>query len=77
MDFECIVYEKDGSLAFIRLNRPQVLNAMNKQLWLDIQAALEDAKTDPKIKVLIFTGTGRAFSAGADLKESKDRNIED
>ena len=77
MDFECIIYEKDEGIATIKLNRPKVLNAMNKQLWLDFQVALEDVKNDPEIKVLIVTGEGRAFSTGADLKESKDRSIED
>jgi len=77
MEFECIIYEKDKGIATIKLNRPQVLNAMNKQLWLDFQVALEDVKNDPGIKVLIITGEGRAFSTGADLKDSKDRSIED
>ena len=77
MNFECILYEKDQGIATIKLNRPEVLNAMNKQLWLDIQAALEDAKTDPKVTVLIITGEGRAFSTGADLKESKTRTLEE
>lgn len=77
MDFECVLYEKEGEIATIKLNRPKVLNAMNKQLWLDIQQALEDAKNDPKIKAVIITGEGRAFSTGADLKESKDRSLED
>ena len=58
------------------MNRPKVLNAMNKQLWLDFQAALEDVKNDLEAKVLIITGEGRAFSTGADLKDSKDRTIE-
>ena len=77
MDFECIIYEKDEGIATIKLNRPQVLNAMNKQLWLDLQVALEDVKNDPEIKALIVTGEGRAFSTGADLKDSKDRSMED
>ncbi len=77
MEFECIVYTKDDGIATIKLNRPQVLNAMNKQLWLDFQAALEDVRTDPAIRVLIVTGEGRAFSSGADLKDSKDRSLED
>lgn len=77
MDFECIIYEKEEGIATIKLNRTKVLNAMNKQLWLDFQAALEDVKSDPEIKALILTGEGRAFSTGADLKESKDRSIED
>jgi enoyl-CoA hydratase len=76
MTFECIIYEKKGAVAVIRLNRPRVLNAMNKTLWLDFQNALEDVKNDPEIKVLIITGEGRAFSTGADLKESKTRGIE-
>ncbi|MEW6674227.1 MAG: enoyl-CoA hydratase/isomerase family protein [Thermodesulfobacteriota bacterium] len=76
MNFECIIYEKGEGIATIQLNRPKVLNAMNKQLWLDIQAALEDSRIDPEIKVLIFTGAGRAFSTGADLKESKTRSLE-
>lgn len=77
MDFECIIYEKAAGVATIKLNRPKVLNAMNKQLWLDFQAALADAKGDSDVKALIVTGEGRAFSTGADLKESKDRSLED
>ena len=77
MDFECIIYEKEEGIATIKLNRTKVLNAMNKQLWLDFQVALEDVKSDPEIKALIVTGEGRAFSTGADIKESKNRSIED
>jgi enoyl-CoA hydratase len=76
MNFECIIYEKKHGIATIKLNRPKVLNAMNKQLWLDVQLALADAKTDAAIKVLVFTGEGRAFSTGADLKESQTRSLE-
>jgi enoyl-CoA hydratase len=76
MDFKCILFEKENPIAIVKLNRPQVLNAMNKQLWLDLQAALEDVRNDPAIKVLIITGNGRAFSTGADLKESKTRSLE-
>ncbi|MFP4347054.1 MAG: enoyl-CoA hydratase/isomerase family protein [Thermodesulfobacteriota bacterium] len=77
MDFECILYEKDAGIAVIRLNRPRVMNAMNKQLWIDFQAALTDAREDAEVKAVIVTGEGRAFSTGADLKESKTRTIED
>lgn len=77
MNFECVIYSKEDNIATIRLNRPGVLNAMNKQLWLDLQEALEDARNDPKIGALILTGEGRAFSTGADLKESKNRTLED
>ena len=77
MELECIIYDKQDGVAVIRLNRPKVLNAMNKRLWLDMQAALEDARADEAIKVVVVTGEGRAFSTGADLKESKTRSIED
>jgi enoyl-CoA hydratase len=77
MKFECISYEKNDGIATIRLNRPHVLNAMNKQLWLDFQSALADVQNDPAIEVLIITGAGRAFSTGADLKESKTRTPEE
>ena len=77
MNFECILYDKDQGVATIKLNRPEVLNAMNKQLWIDFQAALEDAGNDEQVKALIITGEGRAFSTGADLKESKTRTIEE
>jgi len=77
MELQCIDYEKQEGIAVIRLNRPQVLNAMNRQLWLDLQTALDDVRADPEVKVLIITGAGRAFSTGADLKESKTRSREE
>jgi len=76
MDLECVIYDKKDGVALIRLNRPQVLNAMNKRLWLDMQAALDDARSDEGVAVVVITGEGRAFSTGADLKESKTRSIE-
>ena len=76
MSFECIIYEKRDGIATVKLNRPKVLNAMNKQLWVDVQNALEDAKNDVAVKALVITGEGRAFSTGADLKESKTRTME-
>ena len=76
MNFECIIYEKGRGIATIKLNRPKVLNAMNKQLWVDVQNALVDAKNDVAVKALVITGEGRAFSTGADLKESKTRTMD-
>ena len=77
MKFDTILYNKAGHVATIKLNRPQVLNAMNRQLWLDFQAALSDVRDDTEIRVLVITGEGRAFSTGADLKDSKGRSIAD
>jgi len=77
MDYDCIIFEKIDKIGLIKLNRPKVLNAMNRQLWLEMQDALETVKHDNGISALILTGEGRAFSTGADLKDSKDRSIED
>jgi len=77
MNYETIIYEKQDKIGLIRLNRPKVLNAMNHQLWIEIQDALDIVKQDNGIKALIITGVGRAFSTGADLKDSKGRSIED
>jgi enoyl-CoA hydratase len=77
MGYECIIYEKKDKIGLIKLNRPKVLNAMNHKLWIEMQKALDVVKQDHEIKALIITGEGRAFSTGADLKDSKDRSIED
>lgn len=73
----CITYEKENSYVIITFNRPNVLNAMNLQLWHELREVLEKIKHDEKIKVIIFTGAGRAFSSGADLTESKKRSKEE
>jgi len=77
MNYECIIYEKKDKTGLIQLNRPKVLNAMNRLLWIEMQDVLETVRQDNDVKVLIITGAGRAFSTGADLKDSKDRSIED
>jgi enoyl-CoA hydratase len=76
MKLDCIEYEKREGVALVTFNRPHVLNAMNQQLWLDFRKALEQAADDPAVKTIIITGKGRAFSTGADLKESKQRTPE-
>ncbi|NNF99265.1 MAG: enoyl-CoA hydratase/isomerase family protein [Desulfobacteraceae bacterium] len=76
MEYTCIKFTKKNKYAVITLYRPKVLNAMNKQLWLDLQDALENSRSDPEIMAVIITGYGRAFSTGADLKESKTRTRE-
>jgi 2-(1,2-epoxy-1,2-dihydrophenyl)acetyl-CoA isomerase len=58
----------DGA-ATVELNRPEVLNAWNRQLGLDLLAALRDAAADDAVRAVVITGAGRAFSSGADLKD--------
>jgi enoyl-CoA hydratase len=74
MEPDCIKYAQEEEIAIVTLNRPDRLNAMNRQLWDDLGATLDRAAADSATKVLIMTGEGRAFSAGADLKESKTRS---
>ncbi|HKL01562.1 MAG TPA: enoyl-CoA hydratase/isomerase family protein [Desulfotignum sp.] len=76
MAYETIVLETRNQVGLIKLNRPKVLNAMNRQLWTEMMDALDTLGRDDQIKALIITGEGRAFSTGADLKDSKGRSIE-
>ena len=59
MEYECIIYEKKDRVGLIQLNRPKVLNAMNLQLWIEMQDVLEMVKQDHDVKVLILTGVGQ------------------
>ncbi len=67
---ENIIYEKADGVARITLNRPNVLNAINEHMLLELRDALRDAEDDPHVKVLVVKGSGRAFSAGVDLKST-------
>jgi len=68
LGFEKLVYEKAPPRATMRLNRPEVLNAFDFQLLRELARAAEDASWDEEIRVVVLTGTGRAFCVGADLK---------
>jgi enoyl-CoA hydratase/carnithine racemase len=68
LGFERIVYEKAPPRATIRLNRPDVLNAFDFRMLREIARACEDASWDDEIRVVVVTGSGRAFCVGADLK---------
>src|SRR5246127_4997175 len=65
-----VQYEKKGSIAYVTVNRPKVLNALNTPTWTDLQTAFKDAKTDASVHGVILTGAGdKAFIAGADISE--------
>ena len=68
LGFERIVYKKAPPRATIRLNRPEVLNAFDFRMLRELARACEDATWDDAIRVVVVTGTGRAFCVGADLK---------
>src|SRR5277367_1381524 len=68
--FENITYEVKGSIGYITLNRPKVMNALNRRTVEELNAAFHAAKEDATVKGIILTGVGeKAFIAGADIAE--------
>ena len=65
---DSVLYETEGTVATITLNRPESLNSFNKEMRADLAAATSQARNDTGIRAVILTGAGRCFSAGADLK---------
>jgi enoyl-CoA hydratase/carnithine racemase len=79
MQFKTIVYDRDGPVLTVILNRPEKLNAFSEQMFYEVARATEIASHDPAIRVVVFKGAGRAFSSGADLgdiSEGRDRVVE-
>lgn len=67
MELANVLYEKEGDIAIVTVNRPKALNALNAETLADIEKAMDAAAADPEVKVVILTGAGRAFVAGADI----------
>jgi enoyl-CoA hydratase/carnithine racemase len=65
-----VLYEKKGAIAYVTVNRPKVLNALDTPTWKDMRTAFEDAQNDVTVRGVILTGAGdKAFIAGADINE--------
>jgi len=70
LKLENVLYEKKGPIAYVTLNRPKVLNALNHATMAELKAAFEDARDDSAVRGVILTGAGeKAFAAGADISE--------
>ena len=70
LTLENILYEKRDGIAYLTLNRPKVLNALNQGTWENLRTAFEDARDDAAVRGVILTGAGdKAFIAGADINE--------
>jgi enoyl-CoA hydratase/carnithine racemase len=70
LKIENVLYEKRNAIAYVTVNRPKVLNALNTPTWTDIRTAFEDARDDAAVHGVILTGAGnKAFIAGADISE--------
>ena len=70
MIYENLIYQKGGGIAKITTDRPEVMNALNQAVLLEIKAAVQEARKDDDVGVVVLTGAGRAFCAGADVRET-------
>lgn len=66
---------KKDNIAVITMNRPEALNALSKAVFADLEAALDDVENDDDVYVVVITGAGRAFIAGADIAEMAPMNV--
>jgi enoyl-CoA hydratase/carnithine racemase len=69
MEYKTVMLERKDGVAVLTLNRPDKFNAVNMEMRSEILGILDDLEKDPEVKVLIVTGAGRAFCAGADINE--------
>jgi 2-(1,2-epoxy-1,2-dihydrophenyl)acetyl-CoA isomerase len=74
LTYETILAETDGGVLTITLNRPDKLYAMNRAMMLEIQQLLNSVEADEAIGCIVFTGAGRAFSAGGDIHEQREHD---
>ncbi len=74
--FESIIVEtREGGVGLIRLNRPKVLNALNSATLIELVTALESFSTNDVVRVVVLTGSERAFAAGADISEMAGQGV--
>jgi len=69
-----VLYDKDASIGKITINRPDALNALNSSVMHALNDVLSEVEKDEELRVLIVTGSGRSFVAGADIKEMQSYN---
>src|SRR5437879_3002599 len=70
LKLENVLYEKKGPIAYVTINRPKVLNALNAKTISELRSAFEDARGDSEVRGVVFTGAGdKSFAAGADISE--------
>ena len=67
--FETLKYEIKEGIAYITINKPDTLNALSKEVLEELQTAFDDISRNPEAKVVILTGEGKAFVAGADISQ--------
>ena len=77
MAYKTIIVENADYVSLIRLNRPDALNALNTELLGELGKAMREADENDKIRVIVLTGSEKAFAAGADIKEMSEKTFVD
>ncbi|MBN2238751.1 MAG: enoyl-CoA hydratase/isomerase family protein [Dehalococcoidales bacterium] len=72
-EYKELIYSVEKGVAWIKFNRPEVLNAMNQTMHLEFHRAVRQAADDREVRVVVITGEGRGFAAGRDIKEQAER----
>jgi len=76
MEFHEVIYGTEDGIAIIALNRPETLNALTPRMIDELVTAIDEAKRDNEVKVVVLTGTGRGFCSGMDVKAAATRGPE-
>ncbi len=74
---ETLTFEQKGRVAVVTLNRPDSLNALNARIMTELSGLIAEIDRNREIAVTVLTGAGRAFAAGADIKEMADKSVSD
>lgn len=77
MEFKNLLFEKNEGICIIKINSPQTLNALNKELLNELDSAFDIASMDEEVSVIILTGVGKAFVAGADIAYMSELSVEE
>lgn len=77
MAYETLLVDQEDGTCVIRLNRPEALNALNGTLMTELVRALQAADADDQVRVIVLTGSEKAFAAGADVKEMAEKTFAD
>jgi enoyl-CoA hydratase len=77
MAYDTLIVEVEDYVSLIRLNRPDALNALNSKMMKELASALQAADRDDNVRVIVLTGSEKAFAAGADVKEMSEKSFTD
>jgi enoyl-CoA hydratase len=77
MTYSTLLFETRGRVALITLNRPDALNALNAEVMREVSGLIAEVDRDPKLACTVITGAGRAFAAGADIREMQPQSFSD